>query len=106
MQRLHAGRVTPCEQIPVTRNGIPVRRRSPRFLTAWVGIYRERRENPPVAGNQPRSRRIRHLKHKAPVVKQLYRLNIEPRVIDQLTKLAARTGETNTRRGTRPSTDE
>jgi len=33
------------------------------------------------------------LKEKAPVVKQLYRLSIEPRVIDQLAKIAARTGE-------------
>ncbi len=31
------------------------------------------------------------------VVKQLYRLNVEPRVIDQLSKLAARTGEPKTR---------
>src|SRR5205085_12669416 len=105
MQRLHAGRVTPCEQIPVTRNGIPVRRRSPRFLTAWVGIPSERRENPRVASNQRRSRRICYLKHKAPVEKQLYRLNIEPRVIDQLTKLAARTGEPKTRLATRLFTD-
>ena len=27
------------------------------------------------------------MKVKAPVVKQLYRLNVEPRVVDQLTKL-------------------
>src|SRR2546427_79178 len=35
------------------------------------------------------------------VVKQLYRLNVEPRVIDQLSKLAARTGEPKTRIATR-----
>jgi hypothetical protein len=45
------------------------------------------------------------LKEKAPVVKQLYRLSIEPRVIDQLTKLAARTGEPKTRLATRLFTD-
>ncbi len=37
--------------------------------------------------------------------KQLYRLNIEPRVIDQLTKLAARTGEPKTRIATRLFTE-
>jgi hypothetical protein len=39
------------------------------------------------------------------VVKQLYRLNVEPRVIDQLTKLAARTGEPKTRIATRLFTE-
>jgi hypothetical protein len=38
-------------------------------------------------------------------VKQLYRLNIEPRVIDQLSKLAARTGEPKTRIATRLFTE-
>jgi hypothetical protein len=38
-------------------------------------------------------------------VKQLYRLNVEPRVIDQLSKLAARTGEPKTRIATRLFTD-
>ena len=38
-------------------------------------------------------------------VKQLYRLNVEPRVIDQLTKIAARTGEPKTRIATRLFTD-
>jgi hypothetical protein len=33
------------------------------------------------------------VKEKAPTVKQLYRLNVEPRVVDQLNKLASRTGE-------------
>jgi hypothetical protein len=41
------------------------------------------------------------LKDKAPVVKQLYRLNVEPKVVDQLSKLAARTGEPKTRLATR-----
>jgi len=45
------------------------------------------------------------LKDKAPVVKQLYRLNIEPRVIDRLAKMAARTGEPKTRLATRLFTD-
>jgi hypothetical protein len=31
------------------------------------------------------------------VVTQLYRLNVEPKVIDQLSKIAARTGEPKTR---------
>ncbi len=39
------------------------------------------------------------------VVKQLYRLNIEPRVIDQLTRLAAKTGEPKTRLATRLFTE-
>ncbi len=41
----------------------------------------------------------------APVVKQLYRLNVEPRVVDQLTRLATRTGEPKTRLATRLFTD-
>jgi hypothetical protein len=45
------------------------------------------------------------LKAKAPVVKQLYRLNVEPRVVDQLTKLAARTGEPKSRLATRLFTE-
>jgi hypothetical protein len=45
------------------------------------------------------------LKDKAPVVKQLYRLNLEPRVIDQLARIAARTGEPKTRLATRLFTE-
>ncbi|HET7465595.1 MAG TPA: hypothetical protein VFL29_02925 [Candidatus Dormibacteraeota bacterium] len=45
------------------------------------------------------------MKQKAPVVKQLYRLNVEPRVIDHLAKIAARTGEPKTRLATRLFTD-
>jgi hypothetical protein len=45
------------------------------------------------------------LKEKTPVVRQLYRLNVEPRVIDHLAKLAARTGEPKTRLATRLFTD-
>ena len=44
------------------------------------------------------------MKQKA-VVKQLYRLNVEPRVIDQLSKIAARTGEPKTRIATRLFTE-
>ena len=40
-----------------------------------------------------------------PVVTQLYRLNVEPRVIDQLAKIAARTGEPKTRIARRLFTD-
>jgi hypothetical protein len=39
------------------------------------------------------------------LVKQLYRLNVEPKVIDQLSKLAARTGEPKTRIATRLLTE-
>jgi hypothetical protein len=45
------------------------------------------------------------LKERAPVVKQLYRLNVEPRVVDQLTKLATRTGEPKSRLATRLFTE-
>lgn len=45
------------------------------------------------------------VKDKAPVVKQLYRLSIEPRVVDQLAKLATRTGEPRSRLATRLFTD-
>jgi hypothetical protein len=39
------------------------------------------------------------------VVTQMYRLNVEPRVIDQLSKIAARTGEPKTRLARRLFTD-
>lgn len=45
------------------------------------------------------------MKEEAPVVKQLYRLNVEPRVVDQLTRLAARTGEPKSRLATRLFTE-
>jgi len=45
------------------------------------------------------------VKDKAPVVKQMYRLNVEPRVVDHLSKLAARIGEPKTRLATRLFTD-
>lgn len=45
------------------------------------------------------------MKDKAPAVKQLYRLNVEPRVIDHIAKLAARTGEPKTRLATRLFTE-
>lgn len=45
------------------------------------------------------------MKAKASPAKQLYRLNIEPRVIDQLARLAARTGEPKTRLATRLFTE-
>ena len=45
------------------------------------------------------------MKAKAPVVKQLYRLNVEPRVVDQLSKLASRTGEPKSRLATRLFTE-
>jgi hypothetical protein len=45
------------------------------------------------------------MKAKTIVVKQLYRLSIEPRVVDQLAKLATRTGEPKSRLATRLFTD-
>ena len=45
------------------------------------------------------------MKEQAPVIKQLYRLNVEPRVVDQLTKLASRTGEPKSRLATRLFTE-
>jgi hypothetical protein len=42
---------------------------------------------------------------KQPSVKQLYRLSIEPRVVDQLAKLATRTGEPKTRLAARLFTE-
>ncbi|HET9782086.1 MAG TPA: hypothetical protein VFR33_09920 [Candidatus Dormibacteraeota bacterium] len=44
------------------------------------------------------------MKKKA-VVTQLYRLNVEPRVIDQLSRIATRTGEPKTRLARRLFTD-
>ena len=45
------------------------------------------------------------MKEKTPVVKQLYRLSVEPRVVDQLSKLAARSGEPKTRLAARLFTE-
>jgi hypothetical protein len=39
------------------------------------------------------------------VVKQLYRLSVEPRVVDQLSKIASRAGEPKTRLATRLFTE-
>ena len=45
------------------------------------------------------------MKEKSPVVKQLFRLNVEPKVVDQLTKLASRTGEPKSRLAARLFTE-
>ena len=45
------------------------------------------------------------MKERAPIVKQLYRLNVEPRVVDHLSKLATRTGEPKSRLATRLFTE-
>ena len=45
------------------------------------------------------------MKTKTAVVKQMYRLSIEPRVVDQLAKIAARSGEPKTRLAARLFTD-
>ena len=45
------------------------------------------------------------MKDKNPVVKQLYRLSIEPRVVERLATLANRTGEPRSRLATRLFTE-
>ena len=45
------------------------------------------------------------MKAKTPVVKQLYRLSVEPRVVERLAKLAIRTGEPRSRLATRLFTE-
>jgi hypothetical protein len=45
------------------------------------------------------------MRDKAPVAKQLYRLSVEPRVVEQLAKLAARLGEPRSRLATRLFTE-
>jgi len=45
------------------------------------------------------------VKEKTPVVKQLYRLSIEPRVVDQLAKLAERLREPRSRLASRLFTE-
>jgi hypothetical protein len=45
------------------------------------------------------------VKKEVPAVKQLYRLSIEPRVVDHLAKLADRLGEPRSRLATRLFTD-
>ena len=42
---------------------------------------------------------------KAPIVKQLYRLSVEPRVVERLATLADRLGEPRSRLATRLFTD-
>ena len=45
------------------------------------------------------------MERKPRVVKQLYRLSVEPRVVDQLARLAARAGEPKSRLATRLFTE-
>ncbi len=45
------------------------------------------------------------MRQKSPVVKQLYRLNVEPRVVDQLARIATRAGEPKSRLATRLFTE-
>jgi hypothetical protein len=45
------------------------------------------------------------VKEKTPVVKQLYRLSVEPRVVDQLAKLAERLREPRSRLASRLFTE-
>jgi hypothetical protein len=45
------------------------------------------------------------MKKKSPVVKQLYRLSVEPRVVERLAMLAHRTGEAKSRIATRLFTE-
>ena len=45
------------------------------------------------------------MKDKTPIVKQLYRLSVEPRVVERLATLANRTGELRSRLATRLFTE-
>ncbi|HZK72959.1 MAG TPA: hypothetical protein VFD88_03050 [Clostridia bacterium] len=45
------------------------------------------------------------MKDKTPVVKQLYRLSVEPRVVERLVTLANRTGEPRSRLASRLFTE-
>ena len=45
------------------------------------------------------------MKDKTPAVKQLYRLSVEPRVVERLATLANRTGEPRSRLATRLFTE-
>ena len=45
------------------------------------------------------------MKGQTPVVKQLYRLSVEPRVVERLATLAGRTGEPRSRLATRLFTE-
>jgi len=45
------------------------------------------------------------MKDKTPIVKQLYRLSVEPRVVERLANLADRLGEPRSRLATRLFTD-
>jgi hypothetical protein len=45
------------------------------------------------------------MKKEVPVAKQLYRLSVEPRVVERLATLATRTGEPRSRLATRLFTD-
>ena len=45
------------------------------------------------------------MKDKTPIVKQLYRLSVEPRVVERLATLANRTGEPRSRLATRLFTE-
>ena len=45
------------------------------------------------------------MKDKTPIVKQLYRLSVEPRVVERLATLATRTGEPRSRLATRLFTE-
>jgi hypothetical protein len=55
----------------------------------------------------PRQINIRRIavKAKTPVVKQLYRLSVEPRVVERLATLATRLGEPRSRLATRLFTE-
>src|SRR5260370_41667446 len=75
----------------------------PPSLTTWVGAPVVAAENPhPTLSCKPRRT---WMKEKAPVVKQLYRLSIEPRVVEQLAKLAERLREPRSRLASRLFTE-
>src|SRR2546425_12454372 len=72
-------------------------------LTTTVGARMLGTENPDLT-HQRKFRRIA-VKEKTPVVKQLYRLSVEPRVVEQLARLAERLREPRSRLASRIFTE-
>jgi hypothetical protein len=64
-------------------------------------------QTPPKILTTHKKQTVRRIavKEKAPVVKQLYRLSVEPRVVEQLAKLAERLREPRSRLATRLFTE-
>jgi hypothetical protein len=71
-------------------------------FTARVGVAPDSAENPGDPNSQAQEERMND---RAPIVKQLYRLSVEPRVVERLATLADRLGEPRSRLATRLFTD-